>query len=289
MQPPLTYEHLITAVTDRHPAMSKRFQQIARHVVQNPNAVALESVKTIARDAGVQASSLVRFAQSFGYAGFSEMQRVFQARLLTAAPGINERLAALRAELGGEGANTNHGMLRDLVIHDIAALHHLLDTITEADLDAAADLLATARTVYVIGRMRSYPVADYLRYVLIHLRRDVRLLDGAGGLAAEQAQVMDGGCVLLAVSFRYYAREVVDIVEATAARGIPIVAITDTPLSPLAKHATVTLVVPEGEHNFSWSLAAPMCLAQAVVIAMANKQQPPPPETVPLPEPAERS
>ncbi|NNG04936.1 MAG: MurR/RpiR family transcriptional regulator [Inquilinus sp.] len=250
--------------------MSRRFQQIARFVVQNPNDVALDSVKAISATAGVQPSTLVRFAQSFGYGGFSDMQRVFQSRLLTAAPSLNDRLSALRRELGGRAGGTNLKALSELVIGDIAALQHLMESITEESLADAARLLAKARTIHIIGQLRAYPVANYLRYVLTHLRRDVRLLDGAGGLAAEQAQLMDEGCVLLAVSFRFYAREVIDIVEAAAKRGIPIVALTDSQLSPLAKHATVTLEVPEGEFNFTHSLAAPMCLAQAIVICMTN-------------------
>ena len=271
MVAPLTYEQLITAIAERHGSMSKRFQQIARFVVQNPNDVALESVKRISATAGVQPSTLVRFAQSFDYAGFSDMQRVFQSRLLTAAPSFNDRLNALRKELGGQAGESHQTALRDLVIGDMAALQHLLESTSDSSLGHAATLLSEARTVYVIGQLRAYPVANYIRYVLTHLRRDVRLLDGAGGLAAEQAQLMDEHSVLLAVSFRYYAREVVDIVEAASKRRIPIVAITDSQLSPLAKHATVAFEVPEGEFNFSRSLAAPMCLAQALVIGMANQ------------------
>lgn len=270
MAAPLTYEQLVNLIAEQHPTMSRRFQQIARFVVQNPNDVALDSVKAISATAGVQPSTLVRFAQSFGYGGFSDMQRVFQSRLLTAAPSLNDRLSALRRELGGRAGGTHLKALSELVIGDIAALQHLMESITEESLADAARLLAKARTIHIIGQLRAYPVANYLRYVLTHLRRDVRLLDGAGGLAAEQAQLMDEGCVLLAVSFRFYAREVIDIVEAAAQRGIPIVAITDSQLSPLAKHATVTLEVPEGEFNFTHSLAAPMCLAQAIVICMTN-------------------
>jgi DNA-binding MurR/RpiR family transcriptional regulator len=106
---------------------------------------------------------------------------------------------------------------------------------------------------------------------LIHLRRDVRLLDGAGGLATEQAQLMDDKSVLLAVSFRHYAREVVDIVEAAEARRVPILAITDSQLSPLAKRATVCMVVPDGEYNYARSLAEPICLAQALIICLAQR------------------
>lgn len=79
--------------------------------------------------------------------------------------------------------------------------------------------------------------------------------------------------LLLAVSFRFYANEVVNIVEEVAARRVPIVAISDSTLSPLAKNATVLFPVPEHEYTFSRSLAAPMCLAQALTVALAARLQ----------------
>ena len=50
---------------------------------------------------------------------------------------------------------------------------------------------------------------------------------------------------------------------------MPIVAITDSSLSPLAKSAEVLFAIPEPEYTFSRSLAAPMCLAHALTLALA--------------------
>jgi DNA-binding MurR/RpiR family transcriptional regulator len=271
---PISYEQLIVAITDRHRDLARGYQEVGRYIVQNPNEIALRSAKYIADQIGVQASTLVRFSQAFGYSGFADMQRVFQARLLTAAPGFTERLDALRNELGVREHTGISAMMRDLVTHDIAAMHRLIDTFDDNSVLRAADMMAKASTIHLLGQMRSYPIAVYLRYVLLHLRKDCRLIDGAGGLAVEQASVIHPSHLMIAVSFRYYAREVVDIVENLAQRGVPIISITDSPLSPLAKHSTVTLFCPEGENNFSNSLAAPMCLAQALTMSMAENVEP---------------
>jgi DNA-binding MurR/RpiR family transcriptional regulator len=271
---PPTYERLTNAITQLHPTMSRRFQQIARYLVQSPNEVALESIKTIADSAGVHPSSLVRFAQSLGYGGFTAMQRVFQDRLVTAAPGFAERVAMLESELGKHSGTANMAFLRDLVIRDIAGLQHLIHSMTEERLARAIELLDRARQIYVIGQLRSHPVASFLRYGLTMLRRDVVLLDAAGGLASEQAKIMRPDCVLVAISFRYYANEVVGIVDGAAKSAVPVIGISDSQLSPLAKHATVFFDVPEDDYAFSRSLAAPMCLAQTLVIGLANRMQP---------------
>ena len=84
---------------------------------------------------------------------------------------------------------------------------------------------------------------------------------------------MKASDVLIAVSFRFYANEVVNIADEAGAAGVPIVAITDSTLSPLAKSARVLFAVPEHDYSFSRSLAAPMCLAQALTVAVAARLQ----------------
>jgi DNA-binding MurR/RpiR family transcriptional regulator len=79
--------------------------------------------------------------------------------------------------------------------------------------------------------------------------------------------------MLFVVSFRFYATEVVNVAEETAGRGVPIIAITDSTLSPYAKTAKIMFAVPEHEYTFSRSLAAPMCLAQALCVALASRVQ----------------
>lgn len=268
---PRNYEGVVNLITRDYATLSAGSQQIARFFTQNPNVIALESINAIAEKCGVHPSSLVRFAQGLGYAGFKDLQAVFQTRLATAAPGFRERISALEEELSRKGGQGNMGFLRDLVVRDIASLQGLLDTVTEQTLAAAAKLLTAAETVYIAGQLRSEPLAGLLRYLLTMLHRRVVLLDPAGGLAPEMAQTMTSRDVLVAIAFRHYAKEVVAIAEAAQA---PVIAITDGPLSPLAKNARVLFTVPEDEYSFSRSLAAPMCLVQCLATATAALLQP---------------
>ncbi len=134
-------------------------------------------------------------------------------------------------------------------------------------------LLEKADVIYLIGQLRSAPVVELLRYILTMLGKRCVLLDSSGGLATHMARAIRKTDLLFAVSFRFYATEVVNIVEETAQRSIPVIAISDSTLSPLAKAASVLFAVPEREYTFSRSLAAPMCLAQALTVALAARLQ----------------
>ena len=271
-RPPDTYEELIRLIHDRYDDMSKSYQKIALYLTQNPNDVAVLSVNAIGAKCGIHASSFVRYAQSLGYKGFKELQAVFQRRLTTAAPGFDARVRALESELGG-AREGEMGLLADLVARDVASLQELLASMDPAALGRAADLIEAADTVYLIGQLRSAPVVELLRYVLTMLGKRTVLLEASGGLATHMAKVARPTDVLFVVSFRFYATEVVNVAEETAGRGVPVIAISDSTLSPYAKLAQVLFAVPEHEYTFSRSLAAPMCLAQALCVALAARLQ----------------
>jgi DNA-binding MurR/RpiR family transcriptional regulator len=271
-RPPETYEELIKLIHDRYDDMSKSYQRIALYLTQNPNDVAVLSVNAIGQKCGIHASSFVRYAQSLGYKGFKELQAVFQRRLSTAAPGFDARVRALEAELGG-AREGEMGFLADLVTRDVASLQDLLANMDPGQLAEAAALMEAADTIYLVGQLRSAPVVELMRYVLTMLGKRTVLLDASGGLTTHMAKVVRPTDMLFVVSFRFYATEVVNVAEETAKRGVPIIAITDSSLSPFAKMAKILFAVPEHEYTFSRSLAAPMCLAQALCVALASRLQ----------------
>src|SRR6218665_4026418 len=91
---PTTAEELRAAILARYETLSKRLQQIARYVWDEPNAVALETLAVLAERTGVQPSAIVRFAKSFGFEGATQMQRLFRDGLLSAnaSLGYGERV-----------------------------------------------------------------------------------------------------------------------------------------------------------------------------------------------------
>ncbi len=271
---PQNYEGVVNLITANYDGLSDGYQQVARFFTQNPNIIALESINAVAAKTKVHPSTLVRFAQNLGYTGFKELQAVFQTRLATAAPGFRERVNFLDAEISRNESGGDIGFLRNMVVRDIAALQGLLESVGEEKLHRTAELCASATCIYVAGQLRSEPIASLVRYLMTMLQRKVILMDSAGGLAQEVALTMGKGDVLIAIAFRHYAKEVVAIAELAVKQNVPLVSITDSQLSPLAKGAEVLFTIPEDEYTFSRSLAAPMCLVQTIATATAAKLHP---------------
>ncbi len=271
MRTPRTFDDLQRAVARHYDGLSGRLRQVAEFAVQHPNDMALETVAGVARRAGVQPSAIVRFANFLGYAGFSEMQRVFRHRLVARSPSYRERIAALRAGRDQGGPDTTPAaVLAQFVGDGVAALEHLEENIAGDDLERALGVLVQAQEIFVLAQGRAFPVAFYLNYAFSRLDQRCRLLAGVGGTARVEARAAGRDDVLLAVSFRDYSPEVVAIVEECRARAVKIVAITDSALSPLARETEIAFVVPQDETLPFRSLVAPMCLAQSLVVAYGH-------------------
>jgi len=264
---PTTAEELRAAILERYDRLSKRLQQIARYVLDEPNELALETLAVIAERTGVQPSAIVRFAKSFGFDGASQMQRLFRDGLLSghAALGYSERVRNFSRAVDRSGA----GLLSEFVEGNTNALQNLPQTVSDTDLTAAVRLVDAAETIYVVGFRRAFPISSYLAYSLQQAGKRTVFVDGVAGLARQQVQSLTPKDLLIAVSYHPYAEETVHAVETAASRGAPVLSISDSLVSPIAKPATVTLQVRESEIRAFRSLSASMCLAQALVIGFA--------------------
>ncbi|MGT2464481.1 MurR/RpiR family transcriptional regulator [Mesorhizobium atlanticum] len=78
---PQTYEELRAVLSSGTVHFPKRLRQVAIFLWQHPSEVALGTIAQVAEQAGVQPSTLVRFAQIFGYSGFSDFQLLFKDRM----------------------------------------------------------------------------------------------------------------------------------------------------------------------------------------------------------------
>ena len=244
----------------RQPILPRRLGELARYLLSHPNEFALGTVASLARDAGAHPSALVRLAQLLGFGGFSELQGVLRAALAEVAPSYGERV---RQRAAGTG-----GLLRQACALNELSLQHLADT-DQGLVDRAAALLAGAAAVHVIGQRRSHAVAVHLAYGLTRAGVLSRVLSGAGGFLHEEAATVRPGDAVLAVSVHPYSAEVAAVCEAARGRGVPVVALTDGPLSPLAPLAAVAFDVQDAEIAGFRSLVAQMCLGQALVFGVA--------------------
>ncbi|MEO8132776.1 MAG: MurR/RpiR family transcriptional regulator [Betaproteobacteria bacterium] len=263
-----TFDALKAEISRVFPELARQLQTIARYALDNPDDLALNTVAVIARDAGVQPSSMIRFANALGFGGFTEMQLVFRNHLVSRSGSYRERIARIRRS--GDGTSPP-AVLHQFVNDSIAGLEHLEANIPAATHAAAMRLLARAERIHVLAQRRSFPVAYYLAYALNQLELRAHLIDSVGGLTRDFSRNIGRKEALLTISFRNYSPDVVAVAADCHKRGVPVVVITDTPLSPLRPHASACFELGDDGGKPFRSLVEPMCLAQALVVSLGHQ------------------
>jgi DNA-binding MurR/RpiR family transcriptional regulator len=264
-----SFDALKDSISSAYPRLSKQLQQIARFALQQPNELALGTVAAVAELAGVQPSALIRFANALGFGGFSELQQVFRARLLERSGSYRERIHRMRRD--GEAAAPAAGVLHEFVGEAINELGHLEDSVRSADLALAVRLICDAPRVHLLAQRRAFPVAAYLAYALGQLELKTELLTGIGGMLADALRNVERHDVLVVASYQNNSADVIDAAAGAHPRGEPVIAITDSPLSPLKPAARVCFELGTGDNPAFRSLVAPLCLAQALVVSAGHR------------------
>ncbi len=224
-----TLSELQDQIRLRYDELSKRLQQVGQYLLDNPDRVAFDTVAVIASEANVPPSTLIRFANAFGFAGFNDMKHLFRRNLVEETSNYSDRLKLFRAlETDEQTPHTPPDILRTFAQANANALEQLAARTPPEQLDQAINLLHQAETIYIVGLRRSFSIASYLTYALRHVGRRTILIDGLGGMFNEQLGMIGEKDAVIAISFTPYANETVEMVEKAVSSGAKLVSITDS-------------------------------------------------------------
>ncbi len=253
----MPYRTLTRLIDSRFDALSPELQRAARWVRDHPAELGLQSLRASARAAGVAPATLSRLAQALGLDGFEAMRRpVIEAM----------------SQQGGLGATPAD--MDELALaqqRNVASAHGRNDMAT---VQAAADDLLAARMVLFLGLRASYGIAHHLRYACDWLRPGTQLAGDLAGTLADQVAQLQPPDLLVAVSQAPYTRATVELARQARDAGVPVLALTDSALSPLARGARRVLLFDAVSPSFFHSMSGAQALAERLVAAVAARGGP---------------
>jgi DNA-binding MurR/RpiR family transcriptional regulator len=265
-------DELMQRITEVFDTLPRQLKSVATYIEQHRSNVMMDRTSDIAAACGVHPSAVVRFAQRFGFSGFSDLQAVFK-QAYTGQSGspqsYQQRIRKLIDEKAGNVSGVS--VAREFIAASRTGLDELAAGLDDEQFEAAVKMLQQAENIYVIGVRRSFAVASYIVYALQHTKKRVHLVSGFGGMYREQIRSVRKGDVVIAISFAPYGKETQYCVRAAQHHGAKTLVITDSQLSPLARHASAHLFVKEGSAFAFRSLTSTICLCQALFIALAYR------------------
>jgi DNA-binding MurR/RpiR family transcriptional regulator len=265
-------DELMQRITEVFDTLPRQLKSVATYIEQHRSNVMMDRTSDIAAACGVHPSAVVRFAQRIGFSGFSDLQAVFK-QAYTGQSGspqsYQQRIRKLIDEKAGNVSGVS--VAREFIAASRTGLDELAAGLDDEQFEAAVKMLQQAENIYVIGVRRSFAVASYIVYALQHTKKRVHLVSGFGGMYREQIRSVRKGDVVIAISFAPYGKETQYCVRAAQHHGAKTLVITDSQLSPLARHASAHLFVKEGSAFAFRSLTSTICLCQALFIALAYR------------------
>lgn len=253
--------------------LPKQLQRIAKHIDQHRHEIAFARVQDIASACEVQASAIVRFAQRFGFSGYSDLQSMFRDSLRNdALPGASYQ-HRIRREIERGATDSSTELARRFIQASQQSLDDLLDVFDPAAFDAAVAQLAGTQDIYVVGMGRSLSVASYFVYALQNLDKRVHFVSGLGGDPRQAMRAIGARDTLVAVSFPPYSSETQLCLQLARERDATILLISDSRLAPIAHVADILLLAREQTAFAFRTLTSTICLAQALFVSLAHYQE----------------
>jgi DNA-binding MurR/RpiR family transcriptional regulator len=268
LPPPRDFDALRADLVARAGRLSRRLAQVAQFVLNHPEEVALTTLVRLADQAGVPPATITRFAKELGFAGFAEMQAVFRERLLGPRLPYADRLQGVAEGGPDQPPGAVFGSFVQAAVQSLLRIEEALD---RAALAASVEALAAAEVVHVAAARGAFGLGAYAVYGLGSIGRRAHLVDNLGAMRAMQVQAIGPKDCLLAMTFDDYTPETVEVARAAAARGVPVLAITDNALSPVAGLARQVLYVNEARLGHFRSQVPAMVVVQALIVGLGQR------------------
>ncbi|RJT31987.1 MurR/RpiR family transcriptional regulator [Mesorhizobium waimense] len=259
---------LTDAIVEVFDTLPTQLQGAARYLIDNPEDVALLSMREQARRAGLQPWTMTRLAKRLGFEGYEPLRSLYANAMRQGELGFASKAGAqlARQEQVGERA-----LAAEMIVslsRQVAGLGEpqMLDTLAEA-----AERLYAARRIFCLGLRSSHPVAAHFAYVMSFLGEKAVMLDAASGAGTDAIRLATTEDVLLVVGVAPYTRLTVDLARRAAANGVPLIAITDSVVSPLAPLAALSVLVATDSPSFFHTMSPAFIVGEILAALIAGK------------------
>lgn len=252
-----------------YPSLSSGHRRAADFVLQNPLDVATMTIEGLAEGSGTSNATVTRFVRALGYGSYGEFRAALSAALKFALDPVDS-FAGARSAAGSTYA-TFAGALAD----QAANLQAARDALDEATATRAIEALLAARRVFIAASGASHHVASFLEDGLaLYLDADVIFASSRTGPERAIRHMMSArpDDLVVAISVPRYSRATLDLASFAKKRGASLLALTDSPTSPLAPLADITLFAPARSRLLPNSPTAVFALADALITAVARER-----------------
>lgn len=252
----------LSTIRQKYSGMSQVEKRIADCILEEPEKIMHSTLVYVAAKANVAEGSVINFAKTLGYTGFSQLK---------IALAQNAADFQQQSEVTTEDAPKQ--IMRKLIDRAAASFESTYDTI-QKELQTAAEYMLQAEKILVVGVGQSVVIAREMamRMMWVGLpavtESDVLL----AGILTKQLGQED---VVLLISNSGRTKEILRLAETARSVGARVVCLTSHAESPLAKQSDVALVAVSVEaEQYREAMTArltKLLIGDTLITYLANK------------------
>ncbi len=259
--------NLLAEIEARMPSFSKGQKLISAYILEHYDKAAYMTASKLGNIVHVSESTVVRFAIELGFSGYPEFQHALQEIVRTKLTSF-QRIEVTN-NLIGDG-----DVLSKVLLGDADKIKHTLEDIDRGAFEDAVEHIVAARDIYILGVRASSSLAGFLAHGLRMIFDNVKFVQTTSGSEMfEQIMNIKPEDVMIAISFPRYSKRIIHAVNFAHNAGADVIAITDSPASPIAPNANQVLTARSDMASFADSLVAPLSIINAIIVAVSRKKQ----------------
>jgi len=263
-----THEQVLKRLEAGYTAYSPQVRRAAKWVLDHPDSVAFNSVRSIADDAGVTATTMVRLVKQLGFAGYEEFRACFRRKYVSKTVGFTDRARLLREMGRGGGAAV---LVREVATSALANIEQLFRETSIELLTEIADKLRTAPRTHLVVSAAPRWIAAAFQTVAYMAAPTLLPPRTTGGHLIDDLLKIQPGDLALCIMVEPYATETAKGAHFAKARGATIVALSDSRASPLAPLADYFVKIPSNSPQFFPSLIGLLTVLETITALMVAR------------------
>jgi len=250
-------------LVDNRVRLTPSQRRIMQYIVDNYDEAIFLTASQLAGRVGVSEATVVRLAQALGFDGYPGMQKKFRK-------GLQDRLSTVtRLEHTVDHVRQMGDVVVKVLQEDIQNLSQTLRDFPLEIFERAVSDMQSAKRIFVIGLRGAHAPALTLATYLRFLGKQAHLLVPGHGEMWDILQGLGSSDLVVGISFPRYTQVTLEVLEHARKKRARVGAITDSPLSPLARHAHWVLTAHCQLDSFIESFTAATSLVNALLTAMS--------------------
>ncbi len=234
------FEEVQDQLTRIRPKLPPKLQITAAFLLENPEEIAMQSMRKIASDCGVAVPNLSRLAKIVGFDKYNELRDVYRKQIQSkVSAGYPERADLLQSLGKKSGDVTIWSAFRASALQNIENAYEQIDAKL---VGIIVEKLLARDQIHIVGLQASYPFTEYFKYIGSMVTPKFKLLSRHSGVIADDLVDINDNDALLCLSIQPCARGTIAVAKRAYERGLYVVGIADSRVSPLASYSTDLLL-----------------------------------------------